>query len=261
MALLDANSAYATIGTAEVSSVVYNTSSTNATITFASDIDTSSTGADGDPLVFVTIDDSTASNYVTERGNAPNGLIDIIDPDAAATTFLGVSESTYPRWAPTNRASSDFGHIEMMEFMAEVSAKSNSEVSVGSHVWTMQEGVKIELAKDLLPYQQQSQLGRELQGGWRTVKVGEFEMVTSPYHLHDVAYLLCPEDLHVVDLDGEPSVFAGDGSQFSRLADYDGVEWYLRHYVQRFASRRNNMGALTGITNSNAARYSAHPVS
>jgi len=261
LALLDASNLFATVGVGEVSAVTYNTSATTATITFIQDIDAGSTGADGDPLVFATIANSSAANYVTERGLAPNGLIDIIDPAAASSTFLGLSDSTYPRWAPVNRASADFGHIEMMEFMEEVSAKSNSEVSVGTHVWTMQNGIKIELAKDLLPYQQQSQLGRELQGGWTTVKVGEFEVVTSHHHLHDVAYLLCPDDLHVVDLDGEPSVVSADGSEYSRLADYDGIEWYMKHYVQRFASRRNRMGALTGLTNTNASRYNAHPVS
>ena len=261
LALLDASSSYATIGVATVSSVAYNTSATTATITFATDIDTSSNGADGDPLVFASTNDSSATHYVTERNNAPLGLMDILDPDAGSTTLLSASETTYPRWAPINRASTDFGHVEIMEFLEEISAKSNSEVSTASHVLTMQNGVKIELAKDLLPYQQSADLGRELTGGWRTVRIGDFEAVTSHYHLWDVVYALCPEDLHVVDLDVEPQVWSGDGSQFSRLADYDGSEWFLRHYVQRFPSRRNTMGALTGVSNPQKERYSAHPVS
>ena len=262
MALLDASNSYATLGTAEVDTVEFNTSASTATIAFTTTIDGTSAGVDGDPLVFSTIDDSTATNYVTERNRAPLGLFDFLDPDAVSTTLLGLSDSTYPRWAPVNRASSDFGHIEIMEFFEEISAKSNSEVSTSSHVITMQNGVKIELAKDLLPYvQQNDSLGRTLEGGWKTAKVGEFDAVTSHYHPHDLMYVLCPEDIHVVDLDGEPAVWAGDGSQFHRLADYDGKEWFLRHYVQRFPSRRNRMGALTGISNPNRERYSAHPVS
>jgi hypothetical protein len=260
-ALLDANNSYAVIGAATVSDVAFNTSSTTATLTFATDIDTSSTAADGDPLVFATTNDSSATHYVSERGYAPLGLYDILDPDGASTTLLSASETTYPRWAPINRASSDWGHIELMEFLFEIGAKSNSEVSARSHVITMQDGARIELAKTLLGYQQQSNLGRTLEGGWQAVRVGEFDVVASPYHLHDVVYALCPEDLHVVDLDGEPSAWAGDGSQNSRLADYDGYEWFIKHYVQRFPSRRNRMGALTGVTNTNAERYSAHPVS
>lgn len=260
MALLDASNSYAVIGAAEVSSVDYDTSATTATITFASNIDASSTGADGDPLVFCTIDDSTSTYYVSERNYAPLGMFDMLDPDAGATSLLGLSDSTYPRWAPQILASSDFGHIEVMEFLEYISAKSNSEVSAASHVLTMQNGVRIELAKDILPYQQQNQLGRSLEGGWRTVRVGEFDLLTSHYHPHDLMYAVCPEDIHVVDLDGEPAVFAEDGSDVSRLADYDGIEWYLKHYVQRFPSRRNRMGTLTSITNPNKERYSAHPV-
>lgn len=261
LALLDANNSYAVIGVATLSSITYNTSSTTATLNFVSDIDTSSTAADGDPLVFATTNDSTATHYVAERNYAPIGLLDIIDPDAGSTTLLSASETTYPRWAPQNRASSDWGHVELMEFGYEIAAKSNSPVTADSHVITMQDGAYIELAKDLLPYQQQEQLGMELRGGWRAVRVGEFNIVKSSYHLHDVCYFLCPEDLHVVDLDGEPAVWAGDGSEKSRLADYDGYEWYLKHYVQRFPSRRNRLGALTGVYNPSAERYSAHPVS
>ena len=262
MALLDADDSYAVIGAQAVSAITYNTSATTATITFGGNIDASSTGADGDPLVFCTIDDTTATSYVAERNYAPLGLMDMLDPDSAATTLLGLSDSTYPRWAPITRASSDFGHIEIMEFMEEISAKGNTEVTAGTHVITMQNGVKIELAKDLLPYvQQNDSMGRTLQGGWKTAKVGEFDAVTSHYHLHDCMYVLCPEDIHVVDLDGEPAVWAGDGSQFNREVDYDGKDWFLRHYVQRFPSRRNRMGTLTGITNPNSSRYNAHPTS
>ena len=261
LALLDASAAYATIGAAVVDTVTYNTSATTATVNFTSDIDTSSTGADGDPLVFATTADEAATHFIDERGLAPNGLIDIVDPDNGGASLGTVSPSTYPRWDTVIRASSDFGHVEIMEFMAEISAKSNSPATAQTHVITMQNGVKIELAMDLLPYQQQTQLGRTLQGGWQTVRVGEFDVVESHYHLHDVVYALCPEDLHVVDLDGEPAVWAGDGSQFSRLADYDGKEWFLKHYVQRFPSRRNRLGALTGVPNPNHSRYNAHPVS
>lgn len=260
MALLDASNSYATIGAAEVSSVTYNTSGTTATITFATDIDTSSTGADGDPLVFATSSDSSAANYVPERGYAPLGLLDIIDPDDSISTLMGLAESASTRWNPVRRASSDFGHVEIMEFLAEIAAKSQSEVSTSSHVITMQEGVYIELAKDLLPYQQQSNLGRTLEGGWKAVKVGEFDCLKSAYHLHDVVYAICPEDLRVVNL-SELSTFAEDGSQFDRIVDYDGVEWFMSAYLNRFPVRRNRLGALTGVTNTNHNRYSAHPVS
>lgn len=260
MALLDANDSYAVIGADEVASVEFNTSSTTATINFTTSIDAASTGADGDPLVFCTTIDESAANFVAERGYAPLGLMDFMDPDAGSTTLLGLSEATAPRWAPSNLASSDFGHVELMEFLEFIAARSNSEATPQTHVLTMQNGARIELAKDLLPFQQQSNLGRTLEGGWQAVRVADFDVVASNYHLWDVVYAICPDDIHVVDLDGEPAVWAGDGSQFSRLADYDGKEWFLKHYVQRFPSRRNRMGALTGVSNANGYKYSAHPV-
>lgn len=261
LALLDNSISYNLIGVATLTTVAHNTSTNTATLTFATDIDTSSTAADGDVLVFATTNSTSNTNYGHERNKAPTGLLDILDPDAASTTLGGASESTYPRWAPINRASVDWGHVELMEFAAEIMARSQAPVTAASHVLTMHPGAKIELAKTLLSYQQQAQLGRELQGGWTTVRVGEFDAIESPYHLHDVAYLLCPEDLAVVDLDGEPSVWTGDGGQFSRLADYDGKEWFVRHYVERFPTRRNRMGALTSVYNPNKERYSAIPVS
>jgi hypothetical protein len=261
LALLDASDDYSVIGVAEVEHVEYNTSNTTATITFASDIDPGDDAAEDDVFVFPTTPDTNARHFVTERGLAPNGLLNIIDPNAEQTVFLGVDETEHVRWAPPRRASEDFGHVEMMEFLAEIAAKSNSPVSVETHVLTMQEGIYIELAKDLLPYQQQSQLGRELAGGWNAVRIGDFECIKDIYHIPDVVYAHCPDDYWNIDLDGDAHVFAEDGSQFQRLADYDGMEWFMRHYNNRGANRRNRCGALTGVPNPKQSRYSAHPVS
>ena len=90
--------------------------------------------------------------------------------------------------------------------------------------------------------------------------MGEHDFLKSTFHLWDVVYAIAPEDLAVVNLDGEPAVWSGDGSQFGRLADYDGKEWFLRHYVQRFPVRRNRLAALTGVPNPNHDRYGGHPV-
>lgn len=256
LSLLDASSAYATIGSAIVDSIARNTPSTGqATVTFASSIDAGATGADGDPIVFATTPDESASYYVTERNRAPNGLLDMIDPDNSLSAFMGVTEASNPRFNPIRTASVDFGHIEVMEFLAELAARSNSNVNSTTHVITCQDGVKIELARDLIPFQQQQALGRTLQGGWQTVKVGDFEILADNYHLWDIMYFIDPEAVHVIDLDGQPAVWAGDGNQYSRLADYDGKEWFLRHYVQRITTLRNRLGALTGVPNPNRQRY------
>lgn len=260
LACLDASAAYATLGAAVVSSIAHRTSATTATITFADAIEDTGTIAAGDVLVRATTGSTSDAHFVTERSRGPNGLLDIVDPGDSATTYGGLTESSTPRINPVRRASSDWGHVEIMEFLAEISASSSSAVTADSHVITMQEGAKIELARELLTYQQQAQLGMELHGGWRAVKIGDFNVLADPYHIHSVAYALCPEDLAVVDLGGKPDLYSGDGSMFQRMADYDGEQWYAKWYGNRFATRRNRLGALTGISNPNGERYSAVPV-
>ncbi len=246
-------------GAAVVSAVDHRTTSTTATITFADAIEDTGTIAAGDVLVQCTTGATTDAHFVTSRSRQPNGLLDIIDPADSLTTYAGNTESSTARINPYRQASSDFGHVELMEFLAAIGASSNSPVSSDSHILTMQEGAKIELAKELLGYQQQAQLGKELQGGWRSVKIGEFNILSDPNHIHSVVYALCPEDLFVVDLGGKASLYDGDGSMFQRMADYDGEQWYAKWYGQRGATRRNRLGALTGVANPNAQRYAAVP--
>lgn len=259
VASLDATDTFAVLGAAKVSSIDHDTSATTATITFASSIEGSGTIAAGDLIVQATSATAADAHFVTERGKAPNGLLDLIDPADSASSYGGLTESTTARINPTRRASSDFGFVEIIEFLEEIGAASDSEVSSQSHILTMQNGSRIELAKELLPYQQQSQLGRELHGGWTSVRIADFDILADRYHIPDVVYALCIEDLAVVNLDGEPSVWDGDGSQFQRMLDYDGKQWFLKHYVQRFATRRNRLGALTGVDNPNFERYAAYP--
>ncbi len=259
LASIDVSNSNAVLGADVVSAVSHRTSSTTATVTFATSIEGAGTIAAGDLLVQATSGTTTDAHFVTERSKAPLGLLDIIDPADALTTYAGLTESSTARVNPVRRASSDWGHVEMMEFEAELSASSTSPVSEASHVWVMQKGNEIEIAKELLPYQQQANLGRTLEGGWKAVNVGGHDIVSDPYCIPSVAYLLCLEDFKVVNLDGDPAVWAGDGNQFQRMTDYDGKQWFLRHYVQRFATRRNRSGAITGLANSNFNRYAALP--
>jgi hypothetical protein len=63
----------------------------------------------------------------------------------------------------------------------------------------------------------------------------------------------------VVDVSGDLSMQSFDGSEYQRMADYDGRQWYAAAYLNRFALRRNRLGALTGVSNPNASRYAATP--
>ncbi len=77
------------------------------------------------------------------------------------------------------------------------------------------------------------------------------DLVADPWQIHDVAYTVCLEDVFKVDLDGEADYFAEDGSVYDRLSDFDGKEWFVRHYCQTFADRRNRHAALTSIALNN----------
>lgn len=261
LALLDVSAAYAVLGVAKISTIDHTTSATTATVTFATSIDAGAAAVAADVFVFCTSTDSADTWFVTERSNAPLGLIDILDPANSSTSYLGVTESTSPRIEPIRRASADWGEVEFMELVAEVRAKSNAPVTPDTHVATCQEGVLLELAKTLVPYTQINQKGQDLNGGWETVRVAGHDFVTDGFHIPDVLFLICKEDFHVVNLDGEASIWDGDGSEFRRLADYDGKEWFAKHYVQRFASRRNRSACLTGLSNPNKARYATIPSS
>lgn len=261
LALLDASVSYGVLGVAKISAIDHATSQSTATITFLATIDAGALGAAGDPFVFCTSTSSSDTWFQTERSNAPLGLQDLLDPGNANTSYLGVTESGSPRIEPIRRVSADWGEVEFMEFVAEIESKSNSEVTPDSHVFTLHPGILIELAKTLIPYTQIMGKGQDLEGGWSTVRIAGHDFVKTSYHIQNVVYAICKEDAHVCDLDGQAAIWDGDGSQFRRLADYDGKEWFARHYGQRFFSRRNRSGCLTGVTNPNYQKYSAIPQS
>jgi hypothetical protein len=258
VAVLDASNAFAVLGAAKIARI---DTATN-TITFATPIDNGTTMvAAGDPVVFSTTPNVSADYFETERGKAKLGLLDIIDPRAQNASYLTVNEADEPRVKPLRRQSTDFGELEFLKFIRELSAKSTSPVTPTTHTMSTQPGVVLELAQRLIATTQFNapKGGKTLKGGWETVQIAGHDFIESPYHLWDVIYAHCMEDYHDVDLDGEPAVWAGDGSEFQRLSDYDGKEWFVKHYSQRFASRRNRLGALVGVPNPEATRYTDVP--
>ena len=168
-------------------------------------------------------------------------------------------EANYPRWKPYRAASSTFDHIEVTEHWQKLRAKSTSPVSADSHTCVTNGAVLAELARTLLGFQMQQGLGKTLEGGYQTVSVAGMDFAQDDFQLHDVLYSVCMEDIFSVDLDGEADYFTGDGSQFSRLSDFDAKEWFISHYKQVFADRRNRCGALTGITLSNVSATDFSP--
>jgi hypothetical protein len=107
-----------------------------------------------------------------------------------------------------------------------------------------------ELARTLVGFQQQQQLGKTFEGGYQAVRIAGHDIVVDDYQLHDVMSVYATEDLYTVSL-VEAGYFDEDGSMYSRISDFDGKEWYVRDYANSFTPVRNRCGALTGISHPN----------
>ena len=258
MALLDASNSYAVLGVAKVSTYVHSTK----TITFATAIDTSPTGVAGDPLVFVTTTDS-GDRRVNERGNAPLGLRNILDPDGNGSTYGALTESSRERIKPVRRASVDFDEAEIMDFWGEIEGASGMTVTPENHVHSCQRAVYNEYARTLLPYTQIVGKGRDLEGGWETVRCGGQDFLVDSFHTHDELMTHAVDHYVVLDLDGEPHVDKSAGTEWHQIDDYDGREKLWKHYVQRLAVQRNASGTLKGISVQSGAadKFAAIPTS
>jgi hypothetical protein len=258
MVLLDNGNSYAILGAAKVSSVDY----ANKSITFAASIEGGGTAAAGMVLCFIGSTDSSSGAYKAERGYAPLGFRDMLDPDGNNSSYLTIAEATYPEIKPVRKTCVDFTEVEFMEFVAEIEANGQTSVTDTSHVFTCQKGVQIELAKTLVGYTQIMGKGQELNGGWTTVKIGNFDFVISGYHTHDEVMAHCLADYVVAPLGGsnvDGEIASPDGNQYARLPGFDGRSWYMRAWLARWMTRRNRSGVLKGISSPNADKYAAVP--
>lgn len=255
---VDVNDSNTEAGAATISSIAYSTNT--VTVDSGSTWEPGNTLEANDLIVNATTPDITTDYFDTEYTSAPNGLLDIVDPDADNSTVFNIAEATFPRWKPFRESSSTWDHLEVTEHFQKLRAKSTSPVTAQTHTCVLNGAPYAELARTMEGFQRQQQLGRTFEGGYQAVRVAGMDFLVDDYQLHDVMYTVSYEDLYAVDLDGEADYFAEDGSQFSRLADFDGKEWYVRHYLQCFADRRNRMGAITGITLSNVSASDYDPV-
>lgn len=257
IAWIDVSNSNAVGGAAKVSSLNYSTNSITVDSAATWEV---ATPAANDLIVAATTNDSTADYFATEYTNAKNGLLDIVDPDANNTTVFNVSESTYPRWQPYRVASGTFDHIEVTEFVRRHAAKSTMPVNPQSHTMVTHPAIVAQLARSLIGFQQQQQLGKTLEGGYQTVRIAGWDIAEDEYQLQDVLYNICNEDLYTVSL-VEAGYFDEDGSMYERISDFDGKEFFVRDYCNSFSPRRNRHGALTGIslTDVTATDFDATP--
>ena len=244
-------------GSASVASVVYSTN----TVTMTSGQNWDDTTIAANDIICAATTTLLATDYFLSENNlAKNGQAQVIDPDANLTTVFNIAEGTFPRWKPFRVASGTFDHIEITEFVRRLAAKSTYPVTPDSHTMVMAGGTYAELARTLVGFQQQQNLGKTFEGGYQAVRIADFDVAVDDYQLHDVMSAYCTEDLYTVSL-VEAGYFDEDGSMYSRIGDFDVKEWFVRDYCNSFAPSRNRSGALTGISHANVttADYTPTP--
>ena len=233
-------------GSAKVSSINYTTNA--VTMDSATTWEPSATIAAEDLIYFATTPLITADYFVSERNLAPNGLGTIVDPAAASTTVFNIAEGTYQRWKPFRKASATFDHMEVTEFFLALAAKRGFDVTPETDVCISHPAPVAQLARSLMGFQQQQQLGGNLAGGYSTVTVANIPFVQDHFFYHNACMVLNKPSLFRVPLGGQADFFADDGNMWRRMADFDGKEAYVVDYLNFLCTHRGANGALTGIT-------------
>ena len=233
-------------GAATVSSITYSTRS--IVVDSSATWEPSDTLAAGDLIYFATTPNIATDYFTAERNLGPNGLGTIVDPTATATTVFNIAEGTYPRWKPFRKASSTFDHMELTEHWLQLGAKRGFGVTPATDVVVTFPSCVAQIARSLLGFQQQTNLGGELQGGYSGISVNGIKILEDHFFYHDVCMTLCKEKLYRVNLGGDADFWGEDGSMWSRIADYDGKDAYVVDYLNMFSPHRGAHSALTGIS-------------
>lgn len=233
-------------GAGIVSSIAHST----RTVTMGS----ATTWEPGDPLaaddlIYVaTTDNISNANFETERNNGPNGLGVIVDPDANLTTVFNIAESTSPRHKPFRKASSTFDHMELTEHWRQLASHRGFPVTPATDACITFPSCVSQVARSLIGFQQQAYTGGNLAGGYTGVTVRGMELLEDYNFYQDVAMTVSLQHLFRINLGGPAAPVAEDGSEWSRIEDYDGAELYVGEYFQFFSSHRGANAALTGIS-------------
>ena len=229
-------------GAGKIESINYATN----VITVSAGFQNTNAITENELIVAATSPNVLADYRANEYGQAKNGLISLIDPQGTRTEVHGISTATYPRWKPYRETSSTFDTIEVTEFLRKLQSKSTMPVTNDSHTLLLHPAAMATLARSLLTFQRQQNLGKTLEGGYKTVRVADFDIAEDMYGLPDVMFAVCNEDLYTVSL-VEAGFFDDDGSMYQRLPDFDAKEGFVRDYCNSFTPRRNRHGALTSI--------------
>lgn len=233
-------------GAGAVSSINYSTR--EITMDSATTWEPADTLAANDLIYMGTTNNISTDYFIAERDLAPNGLGTIVDPAADLTTVFNIAEGTFQRWKPFRKSSSTFDHIEVTEHWLQLAAKRGFAVTPATDVAVTFPSCVAQLARSLMGFQQQAYTGGQLEGGWTGITVSGIPVVEDHFFYHNVFMTLATQMLYRVNLGGDADFWGEDGSQWSRIADFDGKEAYVVDYLNCFCNHRGANGALTGIT-------------
>lgn len=237
-------------GAGVVDSVNYSTGAITMDSATTWESDVGNPLATGDGIYFATTGRTTRDYFELERNLGLNGLGVVVDPDAGLSTAFGISESTYPRSKPFRKASVTFDHVELTEHWIQLAGKRGFDVTPATDICVAFPSVVAQAARSVLSYQQQTNLGGTLQGGYdllNPVMVANMPFIPDTFFHPDVCVTLCKDKLFRVNLGADPDFYAEDGSMWARLADYDGAEAFVGEYLNFFCTNRGANSALTGI--------------
>lgn len=235
-------------GAAKVSSINYSTNTVTVDAAQTWETDVGNQIAAGDYILFATTNGTTRDYFVSEKDIAPNGLSTIVDPGAAATTVFNISESTYPRWKPYRKTSATFDHLEVSEFKRQLGIKRGFGWNPGEDTLAAHPALAAQLARTLMGFQQQAYTGGDLAGGYGRVTIDGAPITEDPFLHHNVLFSLHRPSLFRVNLGEDADLWGEDGSQWSRIADFDGKEAFAVDYMNYFSPSRGFHGAVTSIT-------------
>ena len=233
-------------GAGVISSINYSTRAITMVASWENGTGTPQTAA-GDGVYFATTSTPSTDYFELERNLGPNGLGTIVDPTAALTTVFNIAEGTYQRHKPYRKTSVTFDHLELTEHWLQLGQKRGFDVTPATDVLLTFPSNVAQVARSLMGFQQQAYTGGDLQGGYTGVTVNGLPLVGDGFFYHDVAMTLYKEGLRRINLGGEADFEAEDGSMWSRIADFDGNEAYVREYMNLFCTNRGANGALTAI--------------
>lgn len=245
-ALLDVSANYAVIGKGKITAIATVTS-TQATITFDTDMDGASTGTAGD--VFVTCVPTGTSATDTSFGSEPHGLKSLVDVEGSFATFEGINHA---RWLAQKMTSTTIDETVLMELLMTIEARANINwrQDATDMLLVTTPGIWKAYGESLLGLRRFNAPQLKLQGGFNAVQVANSALIYDPWCPRGRVYAVYTPDTIFIDLMDFGKLSYQDSPQWKQASKRDAWEANYAVYWNWGAVNRNSHGVISGITDS-----------